>query len=102
MDKVISGKTISVTEEGFMTDFSQWDKSIADTIAAENDITLTPRHWEVLDYIQTEYKNEVPLSIRKIGKSGVVDIKEFYQLFPIAPLKTATKIAGVPKPVSCL
>jgi dissimilatory sulfite reductase related protein len=102
MDKVLAGKTISVTEEGFMTDFSQWDKSIGDAIADENSITLTPRHWEVLDYIQTEYKNEVPLSIRKIGKSGIVDIKEFYQLFPIAPLKTATKIAGIPKPVSCI
>ena len=102
MDKVIAGKTISVTEEGFMTDFSQWDKSIADVIAAENQVTLTPRHWEVLDYIQSEYKNESPLSIRKIGKSGVVDIKEFYQLFPVAPLKTATKIAGIPKPVSCI
>jgi tRNA 2-thiouridine synthesizing protein E len=102
MDKVLAGKTISVTEEGFMTEFSQWDKSIGDAIAAENSITLTPRHWEVLDYIQTEYKNEVPLSIRKIGKSGIVDIKEFYQLFPVAPLKTATKIAGIPKPVSCI
>ncbi len=102
MDKVIAGKNITVTEEGFMTDFSQWDKNIADAIAAENDIILTPRHWEVLDFIQTEHKNEVPLSIRKIGKSGVVDIKEFYQLFPMAPLKTATKIAGIPKPVSCI
>ena len=102
MDKVLAGKTISVTEEGFMTEFSQWDKSIGEAIASENSITLTPRHWEVLDYIQTEYKNEVPLSIRKIGKSGIVDIKEFYQLFPVAPLKTATKIAGIPKPVSCI
>ena len=102
MDKLIAGRTISVTEEGFLTEFSQWDKSIADAIAAENDVTLTPRHWEVIDYIQNEYKNDVPLSIRKIGKSGVVDIKEFYQLFPVAPLKTATKIAGIPKPVSCI
>jgi TusE/DsrC/DsvC family sulfur relay protein len=102
MDKSIAGKTISVTEEGFLTEFSQWDKSIADAMAAENDVTLTPRHWEVIDYIQNEYKNDVPLSIRKIGKSGVVDIKEFYQLFPVAPLKTATKIAGIPKPVSCI
>jgi tRNA 2-thiouridine synthesizing protein E len=102
MDKLIAGKTISVTEEGFLTEYSQWDKSIADAIAAENDVTLTPRHWEVIEYIQNEYKNDVPLSIRKIGKSGVVDIKEFYQLFPVAPLKTATKIAGIPKPVSCI
>ena len=102
MEKIIAGKTISVTEEGFLTDFGQWDKSIADAIAEEHQISLTPRHWEIIDYIHTEYKNESPLSIRKIGKSGVVDIKEFYQLFPVAPLKTATKIAGIPKPVSCI
>lgn len=102
MDKSIAGKNISVTEEGFMTDFNQWDKSVAEALASENQITLTPRHWEIIEYIQTEFRNDVPLSIRKIGKSGIVDIKEFYQLFPVAPLKTATKIAGIPKPVSCI
>lgn len=102
MDKSIAGKNISVTEEGFMTDFNQWDKSVAEALALENQITLTPRHWEIIEYIQTEFRNDVPLSIRKIGKSGIVDIKEFYQLFPVAPLKTATKLAGIPKPVSCI
>jgi tRNA 2-thiouridine synthesizing protein E len=102
MEKTIAGKTISVNEEGYLTDFKQWDKTIAETLATEAQIELSPRHWEVIQYLQDEYKKEVPLSIRKIGKSGVVDIKEFYGLFPIAPLKTATKIAGVPKPASCI
>ncbi len=102
MEKVIAGKTIHVNEEGFMTDFKEWDNTIGEALAAENELSLTPRHWEILTYLQNEWKNEVPLSIRKIGKSGVVDIKEFYQLFPKAPLKTATKIAGIPKPASCI
>lgn len=102
MEKVIAGKTIHVNEEGFMTDFKEWDNTVGEALAAENEISLSPRHWEVLGYLQTEFRNEVPLSIRKIGKSGVVDIKEFYQLFPKAPLKTATKIAGIPKPASCI
>ncbi len=102
MEKTIAGKTISVNDEGFLTNFAQWDKSVGEEIAKENSITLTPRHWEVIDYIQNEVRKESPLSIRKVGKSGVVDIKEFYALFPNAPLKTATKIAGVPKPASCI
>ncbi len=102
MEKVIAGATINVNEEGYLTDFSQWNKQIGTDLAQEADITMTPRHWEVIDYLQSEFKKEVPLSIRKIGKSGVVDIKEFYQLFPMAPLKTASKIAGIPKPVSCI
>jgi TusE/DsrC/DsvC family sulfur relay protein len=102
MEKLIIGRSIDVNEEGFMNQFSQWTREIGEALALENNITLSPRHWEVIDYIQKEYKNDSPLSIRKIGKSGVVDIKEFYELFPDAPLKTATKIAGIPKPVSCI
>ncbi len=102
MERTIAGKTLTVNEEGYLTDFSQWDEKVGEALAAEADITITPRHWEVLKYLQNEQKNGVALSIRRVGKSGVVDIKEFYQLFPKAPLKTATKIAGIPKPASCI
>jgi TusE/DsrC/DsvC family sulfur relay protein len=102
MEKIIERKTISVNEEGYLTNFTQWDKNIGEAISKEVNIALTPRHWQVIDYLQDEFKKESPLSIRKIGKSGVVDIKEFYALFPNAPLKTATKIAGIPKPASCI
>jgi tRNA 2-thiouridine synthesizing protein E len=102
METAIANKAVSVNEEGFLTDFSQWDKDVAGALAQDAHISLTPRHWEVLNYLQSEFKKNVPLSIRKIGKSGVVDIKEFYQLFPMAPLKTSSKIAGIPKPVSCI
>lgn len=102
MEKTIAGKSITVNEEGYLKDFNQWDEKVGEVLAAEADITLTPRHWEVLKYLQNEQKNQVALSIRRVGKSGVVDIKELYQLFPMAPLKTATKIAGIPKPASCI
>lgn len=102
MERTIAGKTVDVNEEGYLTDFGQWDEKIAEELATEANIKLTPRHWEVIKYLQREQKNQVALSIRRVGKSGVVDIKELYQLFPLAPLKTATKIAGIPKPASCI
>ncbi len=102
MEKIIAGKTINVNEEGFMTDFNQWSTEVGEELAKENDINLTPRHWDAINYIQDQVKKEVALSIRGIGKSGVLTIKELYELFPKAPLKTATKIAGVPKPASCI
>lgn len=102
MEKMIAGKTIAVNEEGYLTDFNQWDKQVAEEIAQENKIVLSEKHWKVIDYLQGEHKNQSPLSIRKIGKSNVVDIKEFYELFPNGPLKISTKIAGIPKPASCL
>jgi len=63
---------------------------------------MTDRHWEVINWIQEQVKAEKALSVRGIKKSGVVDIKEFYALFPGGPLKISTKIAGVPKPKSCI
>ena len=98
----IGGKNISVNEEGYLTDFSQWDKSVAEALAKEANIELSPRHWDVISYLQSEHQKEVALNIRKVGNSGVVSIKEFYTLFPQGPLKTATKIAGIPKPASCI
>ena len=102
MEKVIAGKPITVNEEGYLTDFKQWDEKVGEAIATEAQINLGPKHWQVIKYLQNEQKNQVPLSIRRVGKSGVVDIKELYALFPNAPLKTATKIAGIPKPASCI
>ena len=102
MEKIIVGEKVDVTEEGYLTNFTQWKKEIGEEIAGEVNISLTPRHWEVITFLQEEHKKEVALSIRRIGKSGLVDIKEFYALFPNAPLKTATKIAGIPKPASCI
>ncbi len=102
MEKNINGSNIHVNEEGYLTDFKEWNPGIGTELAKECLIDLSPRHWEVINYIQGEFKKESPLSIRKIGKSGVVDIKEFYALFPKAPLKTASLIAGIPKPASCI
>ncbi len=99
---MIAGKTIAVNEEGYLTDFNQWDRNVAEEIAKENEVVMSDKHWKVIEYLQKEHQNQVPLSIRKIGKSNVVDIKEFYELFPNGPLKISTKIAGIPKPASCL
>jgi len=103
MEKIICCNPIQVNEEGYLTDFAQWNKTVAEEIAREEGIAeLAPRHWQVIDYLQDQHKKEVPLSIRKIGKSGIVDIEEFYALFPGGPLKKASKIAGIPKPASCI
>ena len=102
MEKVLAQATLDVTEEGYLTDFSQWTNEIGFEIAKEQGIIMTEKHWEVIDYIQAKYNNEEPLSIRGIKKSGVINIKEFYALFPGGPLKKATMIAGIPKPKSCI
>ena len=102
MNKTFAQTTVEVNEEGYLKDFSQWTKEIGEEIAEEQGIAMTDKHWEVIDYIHDKFKKEEPLSIRGIKKSGVINIKEFYALFPGAPLKKSTLIAGIPKPKSCI
>ena len=103
MEKIINGATVKVNEEGYLTDFSQWNKTIAEEIAKQEGVNaLDTKHWAVINYLQEQHKNNVPITIRKVGSSGITDIKEFYSLFPNGPLKKASKIAGIPKPVSCI
>lgn len=103
MTLVLNGKELSLNAEGFLTDFSQWDKEVAIEIAHKEGIgELTPKHWEVINWLQEQHKNKVALTIRKVGASGIVDIKEFYALFPGGPLKKAAKVSGIPKPVGCI
>ena len=101
-EKVFAGVTVTVTDDGYLTDSSQWTKEIAVEIAKEEGINLTDLHFAVINHLRERVLKGESLTIRSIGKSGVVDTKGFYELFPGAPLKKATKIAGVAKPVSCV
>lgn len=102
MKKVVAQNEIDVNEEGYLTDFSQWTKEIGSELAKEQGIEMTDKHWEVIDFLQDKHHKEEALSVRGIKKSGVINIKEFYDLFPGGPLKKSTLIAGIPKPKSCI
>lgn len=103
MTNVLMDKAIKLNNEGFLLDFSEWDEDVAREIAEKEGIgELTPKHWAVITWLQEQHKNKVALTIRKVGSSGIVDIKEFYALFPGGPLKKAAKVSGIPKPVGCI
>jgi len=101
-EKTIAGKSISLNDEGFMTDASQWDQEVAKELAKEEGIELSTKHFEVLEFLRTANAKGEALTIRKVGKSGITDIKGLYDLFPGGPLKLSSKIAGIPKPTSCV
>ena len=101
-EKTYAGVTVNIDDEGYMTDASQWTKEVAAEMAKEDGMELTDKHYDVLEFIREKVNSGATLTIRAIGKSGHTDIKGFYKLFPGAPLKKATKMAGVPKPSSCV
>ncbi|RLD59589.1 MAG: sulfur relay protein DsrC [Bacteroidetes bacterium] len=102
MEKTIAGVNITLNDEGYLTDPQQWNEDVAKEIAVEEGIELTPKHFEILSYLREQFLAGEGLSIRKVGNSGIANIKELYQLFPGGPLKKSSRIAGIPKPASCV
>jgi tRNA 2-thiouridine synthesizing protein E len=100
--KTLAGVTVEVTEEGYLVDPKQWTPGMAPEIASEEGIELTDMHNKVIEFLRDRYVKGEALTIRSVGKSGIVDIKGFYDLFPGGPLKKASRIAGIPKPASCV
>jgi dissimilatory sulfite reductase related protein len=100
----IAGHNVDRNDEGFFEDPDQWTEDIAVEVAREEGIDeMTPRHWEVIHFVREEYaeKGTGP-TVRVLGKTSGVPVKELYQLFPKGPAKVAAKIAGIPKPRGCI
>jgi TusE/DsrC/DsvC family sulfur relay protein len=101
---MLAGSSVEVDAEGFLSDAGQWNEQIAEEIARENGIEqLTERHWQVVRFMRATYleTGSAP-SIRALGKTSGVPIKELYELFPKGPAKLAAKIGGIPKPRGCI
>lgn len=99
----VNGKSIETDGNGNLTDPTAWDEDVARALAAEDGIELTQEHFDVINYLRSEYvdNNEQPMerAINK-GMSKIwgkkVTSKDLYALFPLAPSKQGNKIAGLP------
>jgi tRNA 2-thiouridine synthesizing protein E len=104
MTTTIAGTALELDDEGFLLDPQQWTREIGEQIARDNGIDeLTDRHWQVIDFMRTTYlETGAAPSIRALGKTSGVPIKELYALFPKGPAKLAARIGGIPKPHGCI
>jgi tRNA 2-thiouridine synthesizing protein E len=95
---------VELNEEGFFVHPEAWNEEMVPDLARREGIDeLTDRHWQVIRFMRSQYqaKGEGP-TVRVLGKTSGVSIKELYQLFPTGPAKIAAKIAGIPKPRGCI
>lgn len=99
----IAGKPVNVNDEGFLTDYDEWDEDVANELAAQIGIELGDDHWQVLRFLRDDYKaqGETP-TLRRVTKVGGVPTKALFQLFPGKPAKKMSYVAGLPKPKGCV
>jgi len=94
---------VHVDAEGFMTEYDEWDKTLAHDLAAAIGVELTPRHWTAIDFLRKDYvdENETP-TLRRVAAGTGISIKQLFELFPVKPAKKMAYIAGLPKPRGCV
>lgn len=104
MGIVINGEEKEVDDYGYLLE-PDYSEEVVNVIAAAEGIQLTPKHWEVINYMREEFKeNGHTPNFRNMLK-GVnefwpeADSKALYDLFPMGPAKQAAKVAGLPQPL---
>tara|TARA_B100000902_G_C27148715_1_gene832563 strand:- start:484 stop:834 length:351 start_codon:yes stop_codon:yes gene_type:complete len=101
----VDGKEVQTTETGFLVNLEDWNENIAKVIAEQEEIELTERHWDVINYLRDEFinnKENQPNTrnmVKDIGKiwGEKIDTKTLFDLFPGNPSKQAGRIGGLPE-----
>jgi tRNA 2-thiouridine synthesizing protein E len=101
---------LDVDNDGFLLDHLQWNEQIAEKLATNEGLILTPAHWQLIHLIRQFY-DEFGLSpaMRPLSKYIKINLGAdkagsiyLMQLFPQSPAKYLAKIAGLPRPENCL
>jgi len=105
MSMEVDGKTIETSAEGFLVNVEDWSEAAAHMLAQSEGITLTERHWDVVNYLRDEYLNNhgnqpnTRTMVKDMGKKWGEKIgsKDLFALFPGNPSKQAGRIGGLPE-----
>ena len=99
----MSLEAVQTDAEGYLTNSGEWSEELAREYASQLGIELGDEHWKVLNTARAiESESGSSPGLRKISKRSETPIKSIYKLFPDGPAKVIAKIAGIPKPKSCL
>jgi tRNA 2-thiouridine synthesizing protein E len=100
----------SVDKEGFLVDLDDWNPAVAEALARQAGLELSPAHWELITLIREFYRDyEVSPAMRVLVKHvreqlgpDKGDSIYLMTLFPGSPAKLLAKVAGLPRPTNCL
>lgn len=110
MDVIDQNLLMETTEQGFLTNSSDWNEDVARQLAALNHIKLSEDHWEIILFIRHYYQQFKHLPNARVFTKAIAkelgeekgNSRYLHRLFPDGPLKYACKLAGLPKPPTCL
>ncbi len=110
MEATVNGKTIELSEAGWLLNLDEWSEELAAEIAISEKVPeLTEEHWNIINMAREYFTANgtvcEPRAFSKLMKKEYgkdkSDQKYIYSLFPTGLIKCANKIAGLPRPKGC-
>ena len=99
----LDGRTIAVDDEGFMTEYSEWDEQLSEALAAQIGLQLTDEHRQVIRFLRQDFADKgETATLRRISTVGGFPTKRLFELFPKKPAKKLAYVSGLPKPHGCV
>jgi tRNA 2-thiouridine synthesizing protein E len=100
----IAGQSVNVNDEGFMTEYDEWNEDLGRELATMIGIDeLTDDHWKVIHFLRSDFaEQQETATLRRVSKVGDIPTKQLFVLFPKKPAKKMAYIAGLPKPKGCV
>ena len=100
----IAGHPVSVNDEGFMTEYDEWNEDIARELASMIGIDeMTDEHWAAIHFLRSDFAEQgETATLRRVSTVGGIPTKQLFVLFPKKPAKKMAYIAGLPKPKGCV
>ncbi|GHE19517.1 TusE/DsrC/DsvC family sulfur relay protein [Halomonas urumqiensis] len=106
----VGGNEVALDPEGYLVELSDWSPAVAECLAEQEGIALTPEHWEVIGVLRAFYaRYEQAPAMRPLVKAVGRELGpekgrsiHLMRLFPGSPAKVSARLAGLPKPANCL
>ena len=99
----IAGAEVHVDDEGFLTEYDEWNEQVGAELAANIGVDMTEDHWKVITFLRDDYKAQgETATTRRVDTVGGFPVKQQFVLFPKKPAKKMAYIAGLPKPHGCV
>lgn len=99
----IAGEEVHVDDEGFMTEYEEWNEDLGTALAGNIGIDMTDEHWQVVKFLREDFVDQgETATLRRVSTVGGIPTKELFVLFPKKPAKKMSYVAGLPKPAGCI
>ena len=100
-----NGQEIATNKDGYLENLEDWSEELASEMAKTENIELSDKHWDLINYLRDEYINNAQNqpNTRAIVKAmsaawgEKIGQRDVYDLFPGDPSKQGGRIAGLPE-----